>query len=52
MRMPAAGGGGKKLISLDEFDEEINGINLSKLFSAYGPSNKVVAAAMHAKQEE
>jgi len=27
--------------NLDDFDEEINGINLSKLFSAYGPSSLV-----------
>lgn len=26
-------------INLDDFDDEINGINLSKLFSAYGPSS-------------
>ena len=25
-------------INIDDFDDEINGINLSKLFSAYGPS--------------
>ncbi len=24
-------------INLDDFDEEISGINLSKLFTAYGP---------------
>jgi len=28
-------------VNLGEFDEEINGINLSKLFSAYGPSTVV-----------
>jgi hypothetical protein len=25
--------------NLGEFDEEINGVNLSKLFMAYGPSS-------------
>jgi hypothetical protein len=29
----------KTKINLEEFDEEINGVNLSKLFSAYGPSS-------------
>ena len=28
-------------INLEDFDEEINGINLSKLFNAYGPSSIV-----------
>jgi hypothetical protein len=31
----------KTKINLQEFDEEINGVNLSKLFSAYGPSSVV-----------
>ena len=25
--------------NIDDFDEEINGINLSKLFSVYGPNS-------------
>ena len=37
MPAPATNKLGNGKINLDEFDEEINGINLSKLFSAYGP---------------
>jgi hypothetical protein len=32
---------GKTKFNLGEFDEEINGVNLSKLFVAYGPSSIV-----------
>lgn len=32
-------------INLDEFDEEISGINLSKLFTAYGPVTQTTGGA-------
>jgi hypothetical protein len=32
-------------INLDDFDEEINGINLSKLFTAYGPVTQTTGGA-------
>lgn len=34
-------GKAKTKFNLGEFDEEINGVNLSKLFVAYGPSSIV-----------
>ena len=37
-----SGNGHNNILSgfnLDDFDEEINGINLSKLFSIYGPNS-------------
>jgi hypothetical protein len=32
-------GGNLSRVKLDDFDEEINGINLGKLFSVYGPNS-------------
>lgn len=34
-----------KQLNMDEFDEEISGVNLSKLFSAYGPVTQTTGGA-------
>jgi hypothetical protein len=39
-------GKAKTKFNLGEFDEEINGVNLSKLFVAYGPSSIVEKDAL------
>jgi hypothetical protein len=34
---------------MDEFEEEVNGVNLGKLFSVYGPSSQHLARQKHVR---
>jgi hypothetical protein len=48
-RLPAPSVPGSGKLNLEDFDEEINGVNLSKLFSAYGPSSMVDKEGPHGR---
>jgi len=37
---------------MDEFEEEVNGINLGKLFSVYGPSSQHLARQKHVMNQK
>ena len=37
---------------MDEFEEEVNGVNLGKLFSVYGPSSQHLARQKHVRNQK